>query len=108
MSKTILGPPPKFSEITLPKPQPFKKEVAENIEPVPIDQINEKRSVNDIPIIRKPSSGQPELRKLKVSRPSFDPTEGVDFENFSSKKEAFLMGYLNALYHRLDGVKRIK
>lgn len=58
-------------------------------------------------IIRRPSS-QPELRKLKVSRPSFDPTEGIDFESFASKKEAFLMGYLNALYHRLDGGKQVK
>lgn len=110
MAKIPLGPPPGFSvtsadpgvKVDIAKPQHFKRDRDENL-PSSTTTLEEK----NIPIIRKHSS-QPELRKLKLSRPSFDPTEGIDFENFASKKEAFLMGYLNALYHRLDGVKKVK
>jgi len=53
-------------------------------------------------------NGAPSLRKLKISRPCFNPLDGMDPEKFSSKTEAYLIGYLNCLYHRLDGAKRIK
>ena len=110
MAKNFLGPSAKFTEISIPKPQHFKKTLQEESEVVDIQQDIPQSTDSlekEIPIIRKHSS-QPTLRKLKLSKPSFDPTEGIDFDKFASKKEAFLMGYLNALYHRLDGVKKVK
>lgn len=66
--------------------------------------INPTQSTN----IKPQKNGVPELRKLKISRPCFNPLDGMDPEKFSSKTEAYLIGYLNCLYHRLDGAKRIK
>lgn len=60
------------------------------------------------PTIPSQKDGVPELRKLKISRPCFNPLDGMDPEQFSTKTEAYLIGYLNCLYHRVDGAKRIK
>lgn len=69
--------------------------------------------LSELEIVKKRSStlkqqDLPELRKLKINRPSFDPLDGIDPEKFQTKREAYLAGYVNALYHRLDGAKKVK
>lgn len=73
-----------------------------------LDKPSERERLLPIIVRKRRSLEDTELRKIKVSKPSFNPLDGINLDEFETKREAYLAGYLNCLNHLWSDSKKFK